>query len=101
MLFSSDSYTKVLFLVSLASRFRDIMPKTFNVGNGDSADRRETMKALLSSMEKAVFFYSENIEKVNLDSVFGLRVGQGSLKRQIVFLVCIISLPCCLNGIRL
>ena len=32
---------------------------------------------ILDSLEKAVQFYSSNIEKVNLDSVFGLRVGQG------------------------
>lgn len=36
------------------------------------------MEAIFHGLQKAVNFYSQNVEKVNLDSVFGLRVGQGS-----------------------
>ena len=32
---------------------------------------------VLKSLQKVLEFYSRNVEKVNLDSVFGIRVGQG------------------------
>ena len=75
---STESFIKLVCLVSCSSFF--VMPKTIGEGNLDATSHMGTMRALLFSMEKAVSFYSQNVEKVNLDSLFGLRVGQGRLQ---------------------
>ena len=69
--------TKLMFLVSFCSFLGYVIPSAIADGNVVNVGQGGTMEVLIFSMEKAVSFYSENIEKVNLDSVFGLRVGQG------------------------
>ena len=71
------SVTKLVLLVSFCLLLGYIIPNAIADGNVVSVSQRGTMEVLMLSMERAVSFYAENIEKVNLDSVFGLRVGQG------------------------
>lgn len=45
--------------------------------NGGQVD----VSRILSSLEKVVDFYARNIDKVNLDSIFGLRVAEGCITK--------------------
>jgi len=76
--------TKLMFLVSFCSFLGYVIPSAIADGNVVNVGQGGTMEVLIFSMEKAVSFYSENIEKVNLDSVFGLRVGQGGINKAII-----------------
>ena len=78
---SSDIIRTHIYLFIFLSVFGRIALKTVDETkvNIEHVSRKEQMHVTLAALEKTIAFYSQNIDKVNLDSVFGLRVGQGML----------------------
>ena len=68
--FGSYSASKNIFLVLL------ILSMPFE-GQQNVGSVSNHVDGVLKSLQKVLEFYSRNVEKVNLDSVFGIRVGQG------------------------
>ncbi len=59
------------------------MEKSFD--DEKSMSSEDLLSKTLSALERAVAFYSKDYDKVNLDTIFGLRMCQGKTNR---FIMC-------------
>lgn len=63
----------VLFcLLNLSASSTSLLPRSSPVWKHSS-----TLKLLEKSLHRAAQFYEQNYDKVNLDSIFGLRAAEG------------------------
>lgn len=75
--FGSFSAFKNIFLVLLILSKAHNGDQLIDGGQQNNGSVSNHVDRVLKSLQKVLEFYSRSVEQVNLDSVFGIRVGQG------------------------